>query len=163
MSEVLPVANELDPSETLMLQTHYVNAQTQGTPDGVGQVGINLWTIDPGQVTAQLGTVFATNQNIRVCQHNPTPTYSASCQFNSPQPVTVVGANGHFHSRGKEFDIFAWDGTSTTTLEGPLMPPGVTAPAITLRDQDMSFLPGTERITEVVATEIIRQSKQPRE
>jgi protein SCO1 len=27
-------------------------------------------------------------------------------------------------------------GASTTTLEGPLMPPGVTAPAITLRDQD---------------------------
>ena len=88
--------------------------QTQGTPDGVGQVGINLWTIDPSQVTAQIGTLFATNQNIRICQHNSTPTYSASCQFNSPQPVTVVGANGHFHSRGKEFDIFAWDGTSTT-------------------------------------------------
>jgi hypothetical protein len=110
------VANQLDPSETLMLQTHYVNAATQNSPDGVGQVGINLWTMDSGQVTAQLGTVFATNQNIRVCQHNPTPTYSASCPFNKgSQPVTVIGANGHFHSRGKEFDIYSWDGTSTTT------------------------------------------------
>jgi len=109
------IANELQPTETLMLQTHYVNAATQQSPDGVGQVGINLWTIDPSQVTSQLGTVFATNQNIRICQHNPTPTFSASCQFNSPQPVTIVGANGHFHSRGKEFDIYSWDGTSTTT------------------------------------------------
>ncbi len=109
------VANELEPTEMLMLQTHYVNASTQGTPDGVGQVAVNLWTMDPGAVKAQLGTLFATNQSISVCQANPTPTYSASCQFHSPTPVTVVGANGHFHSRGKEFDIYSWDGTSTTT------------------------------------------------
>jgi hypothetical protein len=109
------VANELEPTETLMLQTHYVNAATQGTPDGVGQVAINLWTMNPGEVQAQLGTLFATNQSISVCQSNPTPTYKSSCQFNSAAPVTVIGANGHFHSRGTEFDIFAWDGTSTTT------------------------------------------------
>jgi hypothetical protein len=34
---------------------------------------------------------------------------------------------------------------------------------ITLRDQDISLPPGTERITEIVATEIIRQSKQHQE
>jgi hypothetical protein len=33
---------------------------------------------------------------------------------------------------------------------------------ITLREQDTALPPGTERITEVVATEIIRQSRQPR-
>ncbi len=111
------VANELNPAETpdetLMLQTHYVNATTQGTPDGIGQVAINLWTIPAGEVTAQIGTVFATNQSISICQSNPTPSYSASCLFHSPNPVTVIGANGHFHSRGTEFDIYAWDGTST--------------------------------------------------
>jgi hypothetical protein len=32
---------------------------------------------------------------------------------------------------------------------------------ITLRDQDTALPPGTERITEVVASEIIRQSGQP--
>jgi hypothetical protein len=107
------VANEINADETLMLQTHYVNAHTQGTPDGVGQVGINLWTMDPGAVTAQLGTLFATDQSIRICQHNSTPTYSATCQISSPEPVTIVGANGHFHSRGIEFDMFSWDGTTT--------------------------------------------------
>jgi hypothetical protein len=109
------VANEIDPSETLMLQTHYVNATTQGTPDGQGMVAINLFGMDPSQVQYPLGTVFATNQNIRICQKNPTPSFSASCQLQSPAPVTIVGANGHFHSRGKEFDMYAWDGTSTTT------------------------------------------------
>jgi len=108
------VANEIDPSETLMLQSHYVNAQTQGTPDGIGMVGINLYAMDPSQVQYQMGTIFATNQSIRICEGNPTPTFSASCQIDSPTPVTIVGANGHFHSRGTEFDMFTWDGTSTT-------------------------------------------------
>jgi hypothetical protein len=33
---------------------------------------------------------------------------------------------------------------------------------IPLRDQDTTLPPGTERITEVVATEITRQAKPPR-
>ncbi|MGO9836396.1 MAG: hypothetical protein ACLP1X_19520 [Polyangiaceae bacterium] len=108
------VANEIQPTEWLMLQTHYVNASTQTTPDG-GEVAINLWTIPADQVTAQIGTLFATDQNIRICQSDPTPTYSQGCQFNSATPVTIIGANGHFHSRGTEFDMYVWDGTSTTT------------------------------------------------
>jgi hypothetical protein len=112
------VANELNapdhPDEWLMLQTHYVNAGTQSTPGGVGQVAINLWTLPADQVTAQIGTLFATDQSIRVCQGNPQPTFKATCQFNSPTPVTIIGANGHFHSRGVEFDMFTWDGTSIT-------------------------------------------------
>jgi hypothetical protein len=106
------VANEINADETLMLQTHYVNAHTQGTPDGIGQVGINLWTMDPGTVTAHLGTLFATDQNIRICQSDPTPTYKQTCLITSPNPVTIVGANGHFHSRGVEFDMYSWDGMS---------------------------------------------------
>jgi hypothetical protein len=34
---------------------------------------------------------------------------------------------------------------------------------ITLREQDTALPSGTERITEIVATEIIRQSKHPQE
>jgi hypothetical protein len=33
---------------------------------------------------------------------------------------------------------------------------------ITLRDQDTALPPGTERITEIIATEIIRQTNPPR-
>src|SRR5579872_4614125 len=53
------VANTLQPTEWLMLQTHYVNAGAQTTPRG-GQVAFNLWSIPESQVTAQVGTLFAT-------------------------------------------------------------------------------------------------------
>jgi hypothetical protein len=110
------VANELDPSETLMLQTHYVNAEGQESASGIiGQVGVDLYAMDPTTVQYQMGTIFATNQTIRICEGNPTPSYSASCQINAASPVTIVGANGHFHYRGKEFDMFVWDGTSAAT------------------------------------------------
>lgn len=109
------VANELLPDEWIMLQTHFVNATTQKSPDGTGEVAVNFWTLPKEQVTAQLGTVFATKQSIRVCKSNPTPTFEAGCQMNAANPVTVIGANGHFHSRGTEFQMYPWDGTTTTT------------------------------------------------
>jgi hypothetical protein len=109
------VANEIDPTETLMLQTHYVNAATQQTAGAQGQVAIDLYAMDPAAVKYQLGTVFATDQGIRVCESNPRPTFGQGCQFRGNQAVTVVGANGHFHSRGTQFDIYTWDGKATTT------------------------------------------------
>ena len=109
------VANVLAPDEWLMLQTHYVNASTQTVPDNKGAVSANFYTLPQDQVKYELGTLFATNQNIRVCSKNPTPTFSQGCQVKSPAPVTVIGANGHFHSRGTEFAIYSWDGKSTAT------------------------------------------------
>jgi hypothetical protein len=108
------VANTFTPDEWIMLQTHYVNATDQQTPEG-GQVAVNFWTIPTEQVTDEMGTVFATKQSIRICQKNPTPTFEGSCQIKSPAPVHIIGANGHFHGRGTRFDIFSWDGTSSTT------------------------------------------------
>jgi hypothetical protein len=106
------VANEFQPDEWLMLQTHYVNATTQKTPAGAGLVRVNFWHIPASEVTAQMGTLFATKQSIRVCKSNPAPSFDGSCQFNSSQPVHIIGANGHFHSRGKKFDMYLWDGQS---------------------------------------------------
>jgi len=108
------VAIEFQPDEWLMLQTHFVNATTQKT-DSTGKVRVNFWTIPAEKVTAQLGTIFATKQSIRICQGNPSPMFSGSCQMNSPSPVHVIGANGHFHSRGTQFDVYSWDGVSATT------------------------------------------------
>ena len=109
------VANTFQPDEWLMLQTHYVNAGTQKTPDNIGRVRVNFFTIPAEQVKYQLGTLFATKQSIRVCQGNPTPTYEGGCQINSDVPVHIIGANGHFHSRGKQFEMYSWDGTTKTT------------------------------------------------
>ncbi len=108
------VANELLPDEWIMLQTHFVNASTQETPDDA-KVRVNFWSMPAEKVTAQMGTIFATKQSIRICQSNQQPMFEGSCQINSPNPVQVIGANGHFHSRGVQFDMYTWDGTSTTT------------------------------------------------
>ena len=105
------VANVFEPDEWLMLQTHYVNASSQKTPDKA-EVAVNFHTMKKEDVKHELGTLFATKQSIRVCKSNPEPTFSGTCQFNGDQPVNIVGANGHFHSRGKQFDMFSWDGMS---------------------------------------------------
>jgi hypothetical protein len=107
------VANKLEPDEWIMLQSHFVNATTQTTPEGSGEVFVNFWHIPDNEVVHEMGTVFATKQSIRVCQGNPAPEFSGGCQIQSPEPVTVVGANGHFHSRGKSFEMYTWDGIST--------------------------------------------------
>ncbi|MCA9299420.1 MAG: hypothetical protein KDA28_10150, partial [Phycisphaerales bacterium] len=108
------VANVFEPDEWLMLQTHYVNAATQ-TTESKGLVRVNFWTIPAEEVKYELGTIFATKQSIRICASNPTPTFEGTCQINSPSPVQIIGANGHFHSRGKQFEMYSWDGVSVTT------------------------------------------------
>jgi hypothetical protein len=105
------VANELLPDDWIMLQTHYVNATSQQTPD-VGHVSVNFWNMPDAEVTAQLGTMFATKQSIRICESVPGPqTFEGGCHVkDTGKPVNVIGANGHFHSRGKKFDMYSWNG-----------------------------------------------------
>lgn len=105
------VANVFQPDEWLMLQTHYVNASSQKTPHKA-EVAVNFHTMRKEDVKHELGTLFATKQSVRVCKSNPSPQFSGTCQFKGDQPVNIIGANGHFHSRGKQFEMYAWDGTS---------------------------------------------------
>jgi hypothetical protein len=106
------VASVFQPDDWIMLQTHYVNAGSQKTPDSA-EVAINWFTIPKEKVVHQMGTLFATKQSVRVCKSNPTPEFSGTCQFkNKTQDVHIIGANGHFHGRGKTFDMYSWDGTS---------------------------------------------------
>jgi hypothetical protein len=107
------VAYRFSPGEQLMLQTHYVNATTQKTLTK-GKVGVNLYRHpDDGTTPMEVGTAFATNQSIRVCESTPTPEYTATCRF-AKNDVTIIAANGHFHSRGRKFTMYPWDGMSTT-------------------------------------------------
>lgn len=108
------VANVLGADEWLMLQTHYVNASSQKTPEG-GEVAANFYAIPKAEVKAELGTLFTSNQSIRVCKSNPTPTFKTGYPLKNAQPVHIIGANGHFHGRGKTFDMWQWDGTSIET------------------------------------------------
>jgi hypothetical protein len=102
------VALRFTPGELLMIQSHYVNSTLQPSPEGAN-VGINMYrSSDPAPI--EVGTLFATQQNIRICESRPDVTYSGACHL--PGSSTIIGANGHFHSRGKEFTIYAWDGIS---------------------------------------------------
>lgn len=99
------VAHKFAPGELLMLQSHYVNATTQTTPQDA-MVWANFEYVPAAQVTAELGTLFATNQNLRICP-GESKFFEKVCRV--PSPVTVIGANGHFHSRGTRFLMNVWD------------------------------------------------------
>lgn len=103
------VAIKFSPGELLMVQTHYVNSSDQPTLYGA-KVGINFYRRQQADAPAEMGSLFATQQNIRICRSNPRPSFSGTCKF--PNDVTVTAANGHFHKRGKRFAISAWDGAS---------------------------------------------------
>jgi hypothetical protein len=105
------VAQRFTPGEWLMLQIHYVNASTQTTP-WRGRGGVNLYrSLDDD--TIELGTLFATQQSIRICRSNPEVTFTSGCGLPAGTSATVIAANGHFHSRGREFRIYRWDGITT--------------------------------------------------
>jgi len=101
-----PVVHVLQPHEKLMLQTHYVNATTQSGERGL--VFVNFEQV-PCPGTVEMGTIFATNQSIRVCPDNPTPEFDSACGHPFDQPVTITAANSHFHSRGRHFDLELYD------------------------------------------------------
>jgi hypothetical protein len=117
-----------------MVQTHFVNATTQVTP-GVGEALVNFYLDRTTPNPTELGTVFATNQNIRVCPGSAHQTFTASCRF-ARDPVTIIGANGHFHSRGTDFQIASWDATAgagqpfydNTSWDDPLFLRDLTVP-----------------------------------
>jgi hypothetical protein len=105
------VGSRFTPGEWLMLQVHYVNATTQSTPFQ-GRVGINFYR-SPEQAPIELGTLFATQQSIRICQSNPVVQFGATCNLPSgTEAVHITAANGHFHSRGTRFRMYVWDGFS---------------------------------------------------
>ncbi|HEY5934560.1 MAG TPA: hypothetical protein VIU61_07995 [Kofleriaceae bacterium] len=104
------VAQRFTPGELLMVQTHYVNATEQVTPAD-GEVKVNFYRsvlADP----IEMGTLFATQQNIRICRSAPAPTFDGACSFPAGSQTHVAAANGHFHARGKQFSIYGWDGTT---------------------------------------------------
>jgi hypothetical protein len=106
------VATKFNPGELIMFQPHYVNATRQPTPS-TAHVGVNMH-LYKGDVSMlqEMGSLFATQQSIRICQSNPNPTFSGTCRFPADQNVTITAANGHFHSRGTKFLMFTWDGKS---------------------------------------------------
>jgi hypothetical protein len=109
-------AMRFEPREKIMLQSHYVNATTQETP-AEAKVLVNFHTVDPSAVTAEVGTLFATNQSIKICPGEEGKYFETTCRISQSQPLTIIGANGHFHSRGTRFDISVFDPQSSSAAE----------------------------------------------
>lgn len=130
------VAMRLEPHEILMLQSHYVDAATQKTPLH-GRVLANFHTVEPASVKWELGTLFATNQSIKICPGETSKYFETTCRLAQTEPVDIIAANSHFHSRGTYFSISVFDpqtGSSsapfyeTRSWDDPPMARGFSAP-----------------------------------
>ena len=104
------VAQRFHPGELLMVQTHYVKANLQKTPTG-GEARINFY-LSKAASPIEMGTLFATQQSIRVCQSQPAVSYSGTCNFPVGKDVHIAAANGHAHSRLTSLEMYTWDGLS---------------------------------------------------
>lgn len=110
------VAMRFEPGEKIMLQSHYVNATTQETPK-TAKVFVNFHSLEAQAVAAEVGTLFATNQSIKICPGDEGKYFESTCRISQSQAMTIIGANGHFHSRGTQFDISVFDPNSSASAE----------------------------------------------
>ncbi|MEB3237675.1 MAG: hypothetical protein VKO64_08620 [Candidatus Sericytochromatia bacterium] len=96
----------LSPRQQLVIQSHYVNASTQTTPERA-EVKVNLWFAPEGAKPERMGTLFANNRRLII---PPQATASFTQWFVFRRDVHVAAMTGHFHSRGKRFAVSRWDG-----------------------------------------------------
>ncbi|MEB3298298.1 MAG: hypothetical protein VKO21_02280 [Candidatus Sericytochromatia bacterium] len=102
----------LEPRQQLVLQTHYVNASTQVTPEK-GEVKVNLWFAPADAPLDRMGTLFANNRRLVVPPRSQT---SFTQWFVFRRDVHVAAMTGHFHSRGRRFSVSRWDGVRAGDL-----------------------------------------------
>ncbi|MBI4607209.1 MAG: hypothetical protein HY721_35035 [Planctomycetes bacterium] len=105
------VAIKLSPFQQTLSQTHFVNAGPQVSPIG-GCACVNLHRADAASVSAVLGTMFLQNKNVLLPPRSETSwdfgvTFT---RFRWNDTVKAAAATGHFHWRGKTFEIRLWDG-----------------------------------------------------
>jgi hypothetical protein len=115
---VLPdgVGQKFSPGDLLMMQIHFVNATTQQSPEGGAGAANFYYMKTPPQM--EMGTIFATNQNIRVCPGDTDKTFETHCK--TPMTGgTIIAANGHFHSRGVQFSMNVVDAMGDDMLPQP--------------------------------------------
>jgi len=95
-----------------VVQSHYVNTLLQGTPNSTGLVKINLHFAKPGATKHTMGMFFAVNPSLKILPHS---TFVAQKDVSLSdqgfhEDVKVVAMSGHFHSRGKAFEVNRWTG-----------------------------------------------------
>jgi hypothetical protein len=106
------VAFKFEPLQKVLAQIHFVNTGPQTAPIG-GMACINLHAAyDPATAPITMGTMFGQNIYI-VLPPRTTTTWDFGTTFDLfeiKEEVKIAAANGHFHWRGKTFEIRRWDG-----------------------------------------------------
>ncbi|HJQ84153.1 MAG TPA: hypothetical protein VKA21_08760, partial [Candidatus Binatia bacterium] len=123
----------VSPRQQFLAQIHFVNVGPQDSPIG-GMAAINMHTAPPSSVSQLLGTMFGQNKFIAL-----PPRAESSFdfgtrfdRFNIDFPVKVAAVTGHFHWRGKSFEVRLWDGLAQDASGFPMpgeferMGPGAT-------------------------------------
>ncbi|MDB5100249.1 MAG: hypothetical protein JWM80_4670 [Cyanobacteria bacterium RYN_339] len=107
------VAMRFKAHQQLNIQSHYVNTLTQQTPINEGlKVKVNLHYADPAKVKSTMGMFFAVNPSLKLLPHS---TFIAQKSISLAdqglsKDVKVIAMSGHFHSRGKDFQVNRWEG-----------------------------------------------------
>ena len=162
------VGMQLAPSQQTLSQIHYVNTASIPAPVG-GAAAINLHTLDlaVGDAPLPLGSLILQDRSIRI---PPESTVSSDygvtfSTLNHPVSVKLAAVQGHFHWRGKSFELRLWDGLNQNVDGSPApgefdrMGPASTIyfsdnfeapPFISFGDDGPSIPPGTGIIYRVI-------------
>ncbi len=113
------VALKLKAHQQLLIQTHYVNTLTQRTPasDAV-KVKVNLHFAKKEEITATMGMFFAVNPSLKILPHQTFLAQKAISLADQGlnKDVNLIAMSGHFHSRGKSFQVNRWKGRDPNVL-----------------------------------------------
>jgi hypothetical protein len=122
------VAFKFSPRQPVMAQPHYVNTGLQMAPIG-GMAVINLHAaFDPAEAPITMGTMFGQNFQVDLPPRSTT-MWDMGVTFdqfetdlrspNSPpiinHDVAIAAVDGHFHWRGRTFEVRRWDGLNRVT------------------------------------------------
>ncbi|MBI4600891.1 MAG: hypothetical protein HY721_02925 [Planctomycetes bacterium] len=96
--------------QQVLAQSHFVNTGPQISPIG-GVAVINLHESAPGVEPVPLGSMFLQNKSVLLPPRSETSwDYGITLDhFGHGVPVKAAAVTGHFHWRGKTFEIRRWD------------------------------------------------------
>jgi hypothetical protein len=115
------VAVHFKPHAQVLAQIHFVNIGIQSSPIG-GCAVVNLHAVTPTPETKPMGSMFLQNKNILICPNTPEISFDYGVTFDFygvTDPVKLAALTGHFHWRGKSFEIRLWDGLNKNTYGAP--------------------------------------------
>jgi len=115
------VAIQFAPQQQTASQIHFVNVPAHPSPVG-GSAAINLHTIevDPRDPPQSMGALMIQNSNIQVLPQS-TSNWDFGVTFsrlNHSVPVKLASLGGHYHWRGKRFEVRVWEDNPIANADG---------------------------------------------